>query len=471
MPRSPFVPLTVICVLALTAGSPASALILGGDDDRPLDMPGWPTGAAEIFNVPERVAYWEGPPFGGGQYHAECRGDTDALNQVLAKFAQLENKTKRVIVEDGVGSSFWLNPNNEADKRKRARIDWRFMVWIEQNWQQLKDMPADLNPTNPDDRGEGPPTELTIYTSGNIAWDQVELPEGMELVDNRMASHGFTPDDGWVAQGTVKDASTGAAVEGKVWLEDIDPQTKEGNQGRAAAEVTTDAQGNWTLKNMPQGWYQVVADSEGYLPRIIGYVKPTDQPKWQRLDATLAKGGKVAGRVTQADGTRLEAVRVRLRNTAPGDGSRYRSPEPFETTTNDQGEFELMAPVGSASLSIYKDGWVRPGLGPEISVPAESVDLQMVRSSQVTVLVQFETTDVPGQYMVQLEPEGGNVVGSWGGSSSIDDANQCSFKNIPPGRYQLWGHPNPHSEGEESPRIQLDLQGGEELLKTIKVAE
>lgn len=459
-----------VCVVAiLGTAEPSFALITGGDDDRPLDVPGWPVGAAEIFNVPERVAYWEGPPFGGGQYHAECRGDTAALNEVLGKFAKLENNTKRVIVEDGVGNSFWLNANNEADKRERARIDWRFVVWSEKNWQQLRGMPADLNPTDPEDRSVGPPTELTIYTGGDIEWDQVELPEGIELIDNRMASHGFAADDGWVAQGTLKDASTGAPLEGKVWLQDIDP--KSDAKGHVAAESATDSTGDWTLKNMPRGWYQVVADSPGYVPRIIGYVRPTDNPKWQRFDATLAQGGKVAGRVTQADGTPLDAVRVRLRNTAPADGGRYRSPKPFETQTNAQGEFELMAPVGSASIGIYKDGWVRPGLGPDVSVHADSVDLQMSRSSQITVLVQFETADVPKQYMVELEPVGGNVVGSWGGSATIDDKNQHTFKNIPPGRYELWGHPNPSSEREHTPRIQLDLKGGDEVLKTIKVVD
>src|SRR5215471_5457017 len=89
----------------------ASAIILGGAGNSPVSDPGWPTGAAAIFNVTSRIAWWEGPPFGGGQWHAECRGDAKALSAVLADFEKLDVKSKRIVLHDGVGNSFWLNIN------------------------------------------------------------------------------------------------------------------------------------------------------------------------------------------------------------------------------------------------------------------------------------------------------------------------------------------------------------------------
>jgi hypothetical protein len=100
--------LTVLC-------QPTSALIIGGEGNEPIRDPGWPTGAAAIFNHPARVAWWEGPPFGGGQYHAECRGDSKTFNKVLAQFARLDEKKNRVILYDGDGHSFWQNPNRDPD--------------------------------------------------------------------------------------------------------------------------------------------------------------------------------------------------------------------------------------------------------------------------------------------------------------------------------------------------------------------
>ena len=127
----------------------ASALITGGEGNKPIADPGWPAGAAAIFNNPARIAWWEGPPFGGGQWHAECRGDARALNAVLADFARLDVKAKRVIVHDGVGHSFWLAPNDEPEKLAAAKIDWVFMVWQPASWERLRKLPADLNPTDP----------------------------------------------------------------------------------------------------------------------------------------------------------------------------------------------------------------------------------------------------------------------------------------------------------------------------------
>ena len=84
-----------ILVAAAIAAFPfqaAVALITGGEGNTPVADPGWPKGAAAIFNNPARIAWWEGPPFGGGQWHAECRGDAKALNAVLADFAKLDVK-------------------------------------------------------------------------------------------------------------------------------------------------------------------------------------------------------------------------------------------------------------------------------------------------------------------------------------------------------------------------------------------
>ena len=45
----------------------AFALIRGGEGNSPIPDPGWPKGAAAIFNNPARIAYWIGLPYSGGQ--------------------------------------------------------------------------------------------------------------------------------------------------------------------------------------------------------------------------------------------------------------------------------------------------------------------------------------------------------------------------------------------------------------------
>ena len=62
---------------------------------------------------------------------------------------------------------------------------------------------------------------------------------------------------------------------------------------------------------------------------------------------------------------------------------------------------------------------------------------------------------------MSIEPEGGGGVGTWGGSGNIDDKNQISFENVPPGKYVLQGRPNPGRANEGSASVTADLQGGE----------
>jgi len=50
----------------------------------------------------------------------------------------------------------------------------------------------------------------------------------------------------------------------------------------------------------------------------------------------------------------------------------------------------------------------------------------------VQVTVDFTGKERPGGYIVSITPEGGNVVGSYGGSGNIDAKNQIAFTDVPP---------------------------------------
>ena len=171
--RTALLAFTIIAMLARTA----PALITGGEGNGPIADPGWPKGTYAIFNNPGRIAWWEGPPFGGGQWYAECRGDAKALSAVLADMARLDVPTKRVVLHDGVGQSFWLNPNREPQKQEAATIAWTFIVWQPPNWERLRQLPVDVNPTDPRDADKGPPTQVDVYT-GTLRWSDVIALKG-----------------------------------------------------------------------------------------------------------------------------------------------------------------------------------------------------------------------------------------------------------------------------------------------------
>ena len=125
-----------LAALAVSLPTPSHALITGGTGNAPITHPEWPKGAAEVFNTKTRIAYWEGPPFGGGQWHAECRGDAQAINAVLADFTKLDVKNRRVVLRDGVSQSSWLNATRDPAKPIDAHIDWTFSFWEPRSWER-----------------------------------------------------------------------------------------------------------------------------------------------------------------------------------------------------------------------------------------------------------------------------------------------------------------------------------------------
>jgi len=468
-PQQVFTAATMLLAVMISAApfQTAFALITGGEGNRPLRDPGWPKGAAAIFNNPARIAWWEGPPFGGGQYHAECRGDTKAFNAVMADFAKLDAKTKRVIVHDGVGHSFWLDPNRKPEKRSAAKMDWSFMVWVPANWERLSKMPADLNPTDPDDANQGAPAEIEVYTGGSIRWSDVKIPKGIEVIDKRLEAHGFTPADGVVLEGKVIDLATERPVAATIQLQHTKPLPEGGDDYSVVSETVADEQGRWVLKNAPPGRHRVVVKADGYVPRLVGHVGSDEQPRWHSYDCGLSRPGPISGHVTDGASKPLADVDVRLGNVVSGEDGRYQSPREYSTKTDANGGFRLdNVPIGSATIRLIKPGYCRPGLGQPITTPTGDVALQMIKSAQVTVTVFFPGTDRPRSYIVHMEPEGGSAVGKWGGSGRIDANNKMVFNNVPPGRYVLHGRPNPSSRNQETERITIELEGG----KTTAIA-
>ncbi len=442
----------------------AFALIFGGVGNEPLRDPGWPDGAAVIFNTPKRIAYWEGPPLGGGQWHAECRGDAKALSAILADFAKLDVKTKKIILHDGVGRSFWVNPNNDPAKRAAAQIDWVFMVWQKKSWEQLRRLPADLNPINPGEAKNGPPSQIDVYTGGNVKWDDVVVPKGLTILDLRLEAHGFTSADGTVLEGKVIDLETKKPIVAKVQLERIEPQPKGGHQYAVVAETVSDAQGHWVFKKAPAGWHRVVIEAAGYVPCVAGHTTIDDQPVWQPYKSGLARPAVVAGRVLDDNGQPLAEVEVRIGDVATSAGGHYQSPLDYTYKTDKDGRFRGdMLPIGTASVWIHKPGYVRPGRGPKITTPKEDIELKMTKSARLVVTVDFTAAERPQGYIVRLEPEGGDKIGSYGGTGNINAQNQMTFDNVPPGRYQVSGRPNPGSDSQQIDPVPVELKGGETL--------
>src|SRR3989442_7958487 len=112
--------LCVIWLFVFLCTRSALALITGGWGNDPVSDAGWPLGTLEVANLKTRVGFWEGPPFGGGQYQFLYRGNSDNFNAALAAFAKVIAPVRELVVLDGPQESFWLKTDRGEAKKRDA---------------------------------------------------------------------------------------------------------------------------------------------------------------------------------------------------------------------------------------------------------------------------------------------------------------------------------------------------------------
>lgn len=456
--------------LVLYASVCQAFLIRGEKGNKLVNDPGWPMGAAKVFNTGNRVAWWEGPPFGGGQWHAECQGNAEALNAILVDFQNIDAPKKRLIVHDGVGRSFWLDPNREQTGNPTVEIDWMFIVWQKDRWEMQKKLPAGMSSIR---RGIGtadpsPIPEIHFYAGGAIDWKDLKVPDGIEVIDNRLESHGFSRKDGRVIDGTALNLHSGMPIEATIRIEKIESNPKGGYIHSNVATTVADDKGHWQFKNVGTDWYRVIAEYDGFVPRLLTHVQYTQEPGWEKVEAKLARATKVRGRVIDSQGKPLQGVEVRFSDVAIPEQEYYEQPDGASQKSDENGCFEIESVTGAnCRVWVHRDGYVRPGLGQTLTIPCDEVTIQMEQASSLTVEVVFDKQKTAANYLVHIGPEGGEKVGSWGGSGNIDAENKIQFKNIPPGKYVIHGRPNPGSDDEQTQQKIVDLEPGKELKITI----
>ena len=441
---------TVLFVLAVATGSVQSAfaMITGGPGNTPIPDPGWPKGAARIFNYPDRVAYYEW----WDTWFSDCLGDAKDLSAVLADFAKVDAKDKRVIVHNGVGNSYLINIMCDPAKRAEAAVDWIFMVCPSRLEKRSGKSAAEPKEDDEFSLSHFDPPQIDVYTGGHVRWSDVTVPEGLTVVDDRLEAHGFTLADGTVLDGKVTDLVTKQPVAARIELVHVKRGPKGEEQSTVVSETVADAKGHWVLKNVPASGYNVVVKADGYVPGNIDPVRDHRQvpgePGWHACNCELSRPASVSGQVTDEAGKPLADVEVRLSgsNTCKSDVD---------------GRFRLdQVPVGQTTIAAYKSGYFNPGGRQKITAPAEDVALKMIRAGQIHVTVDFAGATRPNEYAVDIEPEDGAKVGTWGGSGNIDASKQISFHDVPPGKYVLKGHPNPYRPDQMSKPLVIDVKGG-----------
>ena len=440
------------------------ALIMTGTGNEPVSDAGWPAGALAVANLKSRVGWWEGPPFGGGNWNFQYRGDTAAFAGALAAFGAIRAPVLELVIHDEPGTSPFLNGD--------AHYDWSFSVWVPASWHHLYNNPKSFfGADQPQFRQPVDPPRLDLYLrAGGVEFSDLLLPANVRVRDERAATTGVK--GGATVRAEFFDMSTGKPIAGAHLTVARLPEGK-GNQAEAyekIADTVSDADGRTLAEKIAAGNVRISVTAAGYAPRMLAYEQLSER-SFRTYSVSLAKAAALRGIVVDADDKPVKGVQVRADSVIALDGRGYPppdSPNPHPALTDDTGHFTLAdLPAGHATLSARADGYHFGDLFTlhEIPAPGE-IRLRLTRACKVHVaitdkdgkpLATFENAGI----MVEIHPKGGDVVGSWGGSGNVAADGTIDFTGMPAGEYRLTTRPNPGSSTREyAPQKNLTLTPG-----------
>ena len=461
------------------------ALIEVAKGNRPVKNLGWPTGTEAVANLPCRLGYMVGPPFGGGEYHFAYHGtDTAEFNRALEKFGAIRvPRTTRRSLTSIDGQRAWIvdnrplllvvhdGPKDQSD-RYGKRVDWTFTVWVPENYHRLFSHPkGTFGWDHPNYRQPVPPPRIDAYVGGGgpIEWDKVRVPPNVRVIDKRRSASTDTHDGG-VVRGRVFSMATHQIIAGaEVTLS----KRVEPRRWQDVRQIVTDDMGAFQMPAIDEGYYRVCARKEGYAGRLIAVFRNHTGHACLELDALLSREVRLKGTVTDEEGHPINGVEVRTRTILGIDGLGYQCADEPSAVTDDHGRFELSPlPEGFVAIRGRSPGMHQIRIQPDEAL-FELTTKRWRRQKDVEVRITMGGTGgVYGRvlgtdglpptrsFMVQLMPEGGPKVGSWGGSTRCREGGKFEFKGVPPGKYELVARPNPGSANEATPPQKVTIQAG-----------
>ncbi|MHC1764369.1 MAG: hypothetical protein AB9869_08685 [Verrucomicrobiia bacterium] len=429
-----------LAISLLTLAVPAQALILTGRGNQPVPDHGWPVGAVEVANLPSRIGWWEGPPFGGGEWHFEYRGDTQDFEQALAAFAKVQAPVLDLFVHDGRKNSFVLDPNN---KQGTNTIDWSFTVWLPESWNRLYGSGQPIFSSDDPNAGKPMPpprVDLFLSSTGRIVFDEIALPARLTLHDERAATAGVDTTAGSVFHIAVTDIRTHLPLPGARVA--VTTRDERGQYTRAVAEVWSDASGAAVAKEVPAGVFRISAGAPGYVEAAIAYGEFPAR-SFRKFEVHLASAGEIAGVVVEESGAPVPGLKLVAANTLIAKDVPYRTLHKPEAVTDSAGCFNMTGlPVGLVQVRVRSTDYFQPSSFDWHPVPATELVLQVKPCGSLLVRVvdgngsgiqQWENRQV----QVSVTPTEGSKVGSWGGSANVGSNGTYLFAGVHPTSYVL----------------------------------
>ncbi|MDB6054904.1 MAG: hypothetical protein JWN25_2427 [Verrucomicrobiales bacterium] len=451
--------LIFLCVQGLCL-TPCKGLILVGSGNTPVTDPGWPEGAAGVANAANRLGWWEGPPFGGGEWHFEFNGDTSDFQKAVNALALIKGIPPEIRIQDGMGSSFADHgPTNKQE------VAWTFTVWVTKNWEHLYGNTANVVTTDDPNAGKSMPApriDLFLHSASRVDFGKIVLPANIVIHDERAITAGVDISKGTVVQARIVDAYSNQQLSGAKLI---------ATSGNAQYQYTNIFQevmvtnGVARLKPLPPGYYQISATAPGYVESAADY-GDYSQPSFKKYELKLAPAGAVTGVLMDEDGKPCPHVHLVVANTLLTNNAPYRALKKESIDTDDFGRFSMTnLPIGTAQIWLQSPLYFQDNLFAYHSVPAKDIRILVHHTGSLTVKV-LNKSKAPVQMVdgrklqVSVHPKGGDVRGSWGGGADLNADGTYSFIGVHPGEYRV----SIDSSGAAPKVIQVDREKTAELI-------
>lgn len=269
---------------------------------------------------------------------------------------------------------------------------------------------------NPIPPPKGVPTVYMTTTKADGSYRLEGLPNGTYDVTASAPRHTSVTKTGVVVRSGQETTGVDFQLPGEpgtIAGQVVDAQTNQGivgalveviSDGTTIASTNTDAQGNFTIPNVPTGTYTVRASAPNYKPASIAGVQvQTGATVRVTIQITRAQPGSISGRVTRADGSPVGGVTVEVVQPATGEVVASGVTEDVFTTVGGYQRNYLITnvPLGAYTVRVKAPGYTSTPserTGVVVQEATETQNINFTLRAQYTFAKGIQLISIPYDY-------------------------------------------------------------------------